>query len=272
LDDRAHTRMIALSAGSAVATIVPAVGGRVGSLTVDGTDLIVTGDASDRSTLWGSFPLAPWAGRLGHGRFTHDGITHQLAIDLPPHAIHGTVASRPWTVEHADDRTVQMSCELGDGWPLGGTAHQTIALGADALRCTLGVTAGDSTMPVTIGWHPWFRATDVHVDATAMYERAADDLPTGVLVAPRARPWNDCFLTTQPVRVRVAPYDVTIASDCDHVVVFDELAIGISVEPQSGPPDALNLRADVVAPGGKVQRTMTITWQRHPSGAVATRG
>jgi aldose 1-epimerase len=264
--------MIALSAGAVAATIVPVAGGRVGSLAVDGIELLVTGDPDDHSTLWGCFPMAPWAGRLGYGRFTHDGITHQLAIDLPPHAIHGTVATRPWTVDAADDRSVTMTCDLGDGWPFGGTAHQRIELAPDALRCTLGVTAGDRTMPVAIGWHPWFRATDVHVEPRAMYERAADDLPTGALVTPRARPWNDCFLTTRPARVTVAPFEVTIASDCDHVVVFDELDIGIAVEPQSGPPNALNLHADVVAPGATLRRTMTITWQRATSGAVATSG
>jgi aldose 1-epimerase len=264
--------MIALAAGAVTATVVPDVGGRVGSLRVGGTDLVVTGDPADRSTLWGSFPMAPWAGRRGHGRFTHEGITHQLAVNLPPHAIHGTVASRPWTVQDAGRSFVTMTCELGDGWPFGGIAHQRIELRPDALHCALGVTAGELSMPVVIGWHPWLRASAVRVEATAMYERDGQDLPTGALVAPAPRPWNDCFLTTRPVRATVGDVTVAVASDCDHVVVFDELADGIAVEPQSGPPDAFNLRADVIGPGETIARTMTITWQRALHDGVPTNG
>ena len=253
--------MIALAAGAATATVVPDAGGRVGSLRVGATELLVTSRPDDRSHLWGSFPMAPWAGRLRLGRFTHDGITHQLPCDLPPHAIHGTVSSRPWSVDAADGRITALSIDLGPRWPLGGTAHQRIELTPGSLRCTLRVTAGGRSMPVTLGWHPWFRATDVRLEATAMYERGADHVPTGVLVAPGARPWDDCFVTTQPVGLGIGELDVEVGSDCDHVVVFDELAIGIAVEPQSGPPDALNLRAEVLGPGASIERTMTIAWQ-----------
>jgi aldose 1-epimerase len=216
--------------------------------------------------------MAPWAGRLGRGRFTHDGVTHQLALDLPPHAIHGTVATQRWRVDDATGTSIEMTCDLGPGWPLGGTATQRIELRPDALRCTLRVTAADRSMPVTIGWHLWLPASGpVRLDATAMYERGADDLPTGRLVPPGPGPWNDCFLTMRPVRVGVGAHDVTIRTDCDHVVVFDELDDGVAVEPQSGPPDAFHLRAHVLGPGEWIERTMTITWQRARTGPLATR-
>ena len=300
-------RVIVLTAGSDAATIVPEVGGRVGSLTASGIELLVTAGPEHTWMSWGSYPMAPWAGRLRAGRFTHDGVTHQLAINLPPHAIHGTVAAGPWDVEASDERTVTLSCDLGDSWPLGGTAHQRIALDPGQLTCTLGVTAGGHSMPVAIGWHPWFRsAGPVEIDAIAMYERGADGLPTGRLVAPTPPPWDDCFQTTAPARCTVGDHVVTISSDCDHLVVFDELAAGVAIEPQSGPPDALNLanwftrsdhragsfaragtrsahraesfarsgtRSDhtyphVLGPGATLERTMTISWRP----TEATRG
>jgi len=245
----------------------------VASLRVDGDDLVVTRLVTSHTSMWGSFPMAPWAGRLGGARFTHEGRTHQLAADLPPHAIHGTVATRSWRVDAATDATVTMTCDLGPGWPLGGAARQDIELGPGALRCTLRVTAADRSMPVTIGWHVWLRATGpVRLTATAMYERGTDGLPTGRLVPPRPGPWDDCFLTTRPVGVLVGAHDVTVASDCDHVVVFDELADGVAVEPQSGPPDSFHLGAPVLDPGGSIERTMTIRWHRAPAPVAATRG
>ena len=57
-------------------------GGRLGSLRVGATDLVVTSTPDDRSHLWGSFPMAPWAGRVRHGVFEFDGQRQQLPINL----------------------------------------------------------------------------------------------------------------------------------------------------------------------------------------------
>jgi len=240
---------------------VPAAGGRVGSLTVEGTELLVTGDPADTGTMWGSFPMVPWAGRLRDARFTHDGVTYQLERTLPPHAIHGVAFAQPWLVDSVGRTNATLTRPLD--WPLGGHATQGIELSRDALRCTLRVTAGGRSMPAELGWHPWLAATGgVTVRAGAMYERGADGLPTGRLVDPAPPPWDDCFRTSSPVTVPVAPYVVTIASDCDHVVVFDALDHGVAVEPQSGPPDAFHLRRRVLAAGASLERSMTLTWHR----------
>ena len=42
---------------------------------------------------------------------------------------------------------------------------------------------------------------------------------------------------------------VTISSACDHWVVYDEPPHATCVEPQTGPPDAFNIRPEVVEPG-----------------------
>src|SRR5690606_34548827 len=105
--------------------------------------------------------------------------------------------------------------------------------------------------PVTIGWHPWFvKPVTDRLEFEAMYRRGADGLPTGELVDPTPRPWDDCFVRPRgPLRLHYADPSggadqalvVTIASDCDHWVVYDEPVHATCVEPQSGPPDAANL-------------------------------
>lgn len=246
-----------------MAAIVREAGGRLGGLAVDGIDIVVTGSPADHPMLWGSFPMVPWAGRLRDGRFTHDGAEHHLALTLPPHAAHGTVFDQAWerVDDGADPATAELTCLLGAGWPLGGRADQRFELATDALRCSLAVTAGDRSMPAEVGWHAWF-ATDgpVELRATAMYERGPDHLPTGRLVTPTDPPWDDCFVTAAPVRFPVGPLKVTVAGDCDHVVVFDEMDHGTAVEPQSGPPDAFHLAPRVLLPGETLHRTMTISW------------
>ena len=88
-------------------------------------------------------------------------------------------------------------------------------------------------------------------------------LPTGELVGPSAPPWDDCFVNTAPV---VLHYHrdwvprVTITSDCDHYVVYDEPTHATCVEPQSGPPDSPTIRPRLITPGHPLERSMTIGW------------
>lgn len=266
--------MIELSAGDACASVSAVDGGRVAALAVRGESLLVTGDSSRDPMVWGCYPMVPFAGRIRNARFVHDGRTVQLVPNHPPHAIHGTGFLQRWDVlDHGLDHA-ELSCPLD--WPLGGTAHQHVLLTADALVCVLTVVAGHDPMPVTIGYHPWFvKPVDDRLVFSSMYERDAGGLPTGRMVEPAARPWDDCF--TGPIGPRqltmASGLEVTVASDCDHWVVFDQPHDATCVEPQSGPPDAVNLgTARVLSPGEMLQRTMTIAWRGQPARPVLVTG
>lgn len=266
--------MLELTAGDAVALVSPDGGGRVAALTVADLPLLVTGDSSSHPMTWGCYPMVPYAGRVRNARFTHGGRTIELDENAPPNAIHGTGFVTPWTVlDHGLDHA-ELSCPLD--WPLGGTAHQHLQLTPEALVCVLTVVAGHDSMPVSIGYHPWFvKPADDRLVFTAMYERGADGLPSGRLVEPKPRPWDDCFTgpigplmftVAGPIRRPGALHGdglrVAVGSDCDHWVVYDEPTHATCIEPQSGPPDAVNLgRAHVLLPGEMLQRTMTIGWQ-----------
>ena len=119
------TDELVLRAGAASA-VLAAEGGRLTSLQVDGFELLIGPDADPMR--WGSYAMAPWAGRIRHGRFTFAGVDHQLPIVVPPHAIHGTAYLRPWTVDGESLRI-----DLGDGWPFAGTLTQEIELHDDRL-------------------------------------------------------------------------------------------------------------------------------------------
>jgi aldose 1-epimerase len=131
--------------------------------------------------------------------------------------------------------------------------------------CVLTVVADHEAMPVTIGWHPWFvKPTTDRLHFDAYYATDDEQIPTGELLPPPERPWDFCFVGAHhplelgyPTGLRVV-----VQSDCDHWVIYDEPAHATCVEPQSGPPNALNTgSAQVLAPGEMVQRTMTITWR-----------
>ena len=180
---------LVLEAGDVRATILPEDGGRVGSLVIGGHDVILGGDP-DRMR-WGSYPMAPFAGRIRHGRFSFRGRDHQLPLGMPPHAIHGVVWDRPWRV---DDATT-LSIDLDDRWPYRGRVVQRFALDEGSMTFELTLEAAEP-MPATIGWHPWFRRTlepggpPVTVDFAAdeMLVRDAEGMPTGERVAAAAGP------------------------------------------------------------------------------------
>lgn len=210
--------------------------------------------------------MVPWAGRIRRGRFSFDGVEHQLPINFETHAIHGTGFEQPWEVTDHAVSSVALACRLG--WVLGGEAEQVIELADDSLTCTLAVRAVEQSMPASIGWHPWFvKPERVELQFAQMYVRDDDYITDGRIVAPPPPPpWDDCFagpLVTP--RLWIDGIDVSISSDCDYWVVYDMPAHATCVEPQTAIPDAFNLAGDVggavrLEPGEELRRHMTIRW------------
>jgi galactose mutarotase-like enzyme len=264
---------LVLGATDAVLTIDAAAGGRFASLVVDEHELLLTDGAGP--IWWGCYPMAPFAGRIRDGRLTFEGREHRLERNLPPHAIHGTVLDRRWDiVSHGPDR-LTLAIDLGPGWPFAGSVKHDIVLRPGGLEATL-TLAADESMPGWIGWHPWFRrsidgrAVELEVEPESMYERGPDGLPTGALIAPKPRPWDDAFVGMRsPPRLRwPGLLELEIVSKASAWVVFDERDEGVCVEPQTAPPDAVNVaRAQgtgppTVVPGRPLTATMTWRWSR----------
>lgn len=271
--DGADAETLHLTAPDAHAVIDLEHGGRLSSLVVDGRELLVTEGFGPIA--WGSFPMAPFAGRVRDGCFSFRGGRHQLAIAMPPHAIHGTVVDRPW--HRLDDRTI--ATELGPGWPFAGRAIQRFDLQQGRFDFRLEVHA-DEPMPASIGWHPWFLRQphaviagvdpgapmpplELDLEAGSMYRRDAEGMTTADRIAPVPGPWDDCFtdLRRPPVLRWPAFLELTIESDCRDWVVYTVPTDALCVEPQSAPPDALNMHPTIVEPGRPLIANMTWSWR-----------
>ena len=265
---------LVLEADGARAVVLARDGGRLGSVTVGGRELLVAGDPRDPLS-WGSYPMAPWAGRVNLGRFTFDGRTHQLPITMAPHAIHGVVYDRPWSA--VGDDTIAI--DLDDRWPFRGRVVQRFALDEDGLEVTMTVTA-DEPMPAVIGWHPWFRrvlaegtepvrpGVQRRHDAGAWRRRDPD---RGARAADRGPMGRRIHGSRRGPRPRVArSLRLSIASTGAWWVVYSMPEHAICVEPQSGPPDGLGLLPEVVVPGRPMTHSMRWTWTR--LGSAISRG
>ena len=243
--------------------VVEPTGSRVRSLVVDGHELLVA--PGDDPLLWGCYPMAPWAGRLDHGRFRFDGERFEVPIDLPPHAIHGLGVHQVW--ERSGDG---FQMDLGGLWPLGGRVVTRFELTGQALTMQVEVTADDRSMPVVLGWHPCFRRCleqdrPVAVDFAPgrWWVRGADGLPTGETATPPSGPWDDCFdgVERAPTLTWPSRLTVTLEADTGTWVVYDERDHTVCVEPQTAPPDAFNKGgAKILAPGEPTALRFTIAW------------
>ncbi len=254
-----------LTSSRASVGVDPAAGGRITTLIVDDRELLVT-EPTGGSLAYGCYPMAPWAGRIRHGRFEHNGVGYGLPITMGDHAIHGTAYGQEWE----RTGTTAITTELGPPWPFGGWVEQTFELTDTHLEVTLEVTALDTVMPVMVGWHPWFRRrldpaadqVELRFAPGAMYILDDEEIPTGDLGPVPAGPWDNCFVGVASPPTLEWPGGPTVAltSSCDHWVVYTEPEHALCVEPQSGAPDEFNRTPQVVAPGEPFERWMRFSW------------
>ncbi|MGW3507356.1 aldose epimerase family protein [Streptomyces sp. NPDC000994] len=259
---------ITLTAGDAEAVVQPGNGGRVGSLRVGGLELLRQGER------FGCFPMVPWCGRIRDGRFRDGAIVHQMPLNSPPHAIHGTARDGVWRTARTSAGEAVITYDLVEPWPYPGRVTQAVTLTEDALTLTMSVETYESSFPAQIGWHPWFHrnlggagAQDVRVDFRPAWqeERGDDHLPTGHRVEPKPGPWDDCFGMPGGVDVTLTwpgQLELRVTSREEWVVVYDEQQAAVCVEPQTGPPDGLNTLPRLVTPLEPLEASTTWTWRR----------
>lgn len=241
--------------------VSPHLGGRLSSIVAFGRELLITKNNETNLQKWGCYPMAPWAGRVRNGVFTHNAKQHNLEINMPPHAIHGTVLDRPWETTSTSHSSVTMQIDLGSQWDFSGEVVQTVSVINNMIDFKLILTTNDATMPGQVGWHPWFaRPCTFTTKFKKMYVRDQSGIPSGELIAPTAGPFDDCFTDSQqaPVIDFENKLRLEIQSDCTHWVVYDEPQHAICIEPQSGPPDGFNLEPQIITPKTPLSRYMRL--------------
>lgn len=283
---------VRLVAGGDAVEIDASAGGRLVSLMAGGKERLVTSPPPEQGNpelRWGSFVMAPWVGRIRDATFAWDGTDVALDANFGRHAIHGLVFDRAWDVRPSAGGEVELRRMLEEApWPFtGALVHQRIALEPGQLTQQIDVAAGESAMPVALGWHPWFRRPDggdveVCVDAARHLEVDADDIPTGRTVPVSGetdlrgmtalgerrldhtyvRPDRTAVLAWPDLRLVMA-FGSTVAAAVVHTPPE-----GVCVEPQTAWPDAVNLHAGGIGgtglvglpPGGRFGATVTWRW------------
>lgn len=212
--------------------------------------------------------MVPWCGRTENGQFRNGGAVHRMPLNSPPHAIHGTGRDTSWKQARQGDSEAAFFYDTADPWPYEGRVTQTFELTEESLTLSLGIETYGDSFPAQAGWHPWFLRNlggqDVRMafDAEWQEERGDNHLPTGRRIDPLPGPWDDCFGMPAGVDVKLTwpeQLELTVRSRDEWVVIYDEQAEAVCVEPQSGPPNGLN-----TAPGSSPRSS---PWRSRRPGA-----
>ena len=272
-----------IAAGDWVATLAPAVGGGLASLTRRGAHVLRAAPAAPRNPLsLASFPLVPYANRIADGTFAFAGTCHALPPNYPgqAHPLHGLGWLSAWSVATPDATSATLVHEhAADGaWPWPYRATQRIALDAQGLTVALTLdNIGSTAMPYSLGFHPYFtraRVATLAFAAAGLLQADAAMLPT-VPVAPDAlgdwsvgRPLErpdliDHCYTGWSGTATIARADGAITLSATGAALLHlYLPPGedfFCIEPVTAMPDAVNRgAAAVLAPGQRHEITMAI--------------
>lgn len=137
--------------------------------------------------------LAPWPNRLRDGRYTWDGVDHQVDISEPGlgTALHGLVMWQRWDVLERTDSAITLELRLAPspGYPFDLLLRVAYRLTVEGLHVTATTTnLGAHPAPWGIGFHPWLSPgpgslddCTVRIDADQLV--TVDDrlLPTGTV-------------------------------------------------------------------------------------------
>ena len=262
--------IVNLTAGPAQIVIDLAAGARIASWKVHGLELLEHRTADNHPYGWGSYAMVPYAGRIRNAKLGFEGRIYELPVTMGDHAIHGIGFDCDWTLLSATNTMAIVGLRFSEPWPFAGTVTHLFQLSNDRLIQQLSVSPAVD-QPVTVGWHPWFRRQlaqgsplqlDVDMSGAKQWQRDSSGIPTGNLVSPSQRPWDDCFHDVGDVALRwPGALTIDVTHDCPDLVIYDP-EHAICVEPQSGPPDSANLTPDdaLVTAGSALEHTVQWRW------------
>ena len=251
-----------LSNDSASVSVDETHGGRLASLRIHDTEVLLTHSPDATALSWGCYPMVPYAGRVRSGVVRLDNVDHQLLLVLPPHAAHGTVFAQSWNVVDVTASSIDLFTDLGSQWPFGGSVSHRIELREDRIHMELCVTAGIRAMPAQVGWHPWFcKPSRASLIFESMLQRDGHGIATTIREQTDAINVDDCFINPLvPLSLTVNDIDLVLSSDCSHWVVYDLPTNSTCVEPQSGAPNEINDSPVILAPGESLTKWFDIAW------------
>lgn len=181
--------------------VVTTVAAGLRALSLDGIELVPTFGEDRTPPAAAGIVLAPWPNRIRDGRWSHDGVDHQLAITEPAlgNAIHGLLRFTEYRVVAQDRDSVTLEATIfpQSGYPFLIETAVHYELVSDGLRVTHRLeNVGAEAAPVALGTHPYVKIggvptaeLELRIEADSHIEVDERKLPTGE-VPVDGTPWD----------------------------------------------------------------------------------
>ncbi|SDW67477.1 aldose 1-epimerase [Arthrobacter sp. cf158] len=181
-----------LSAGGYTA-VVTARAAALRVLQFQGRDLVVPFPEGGPIPDYRGIIAAPWPNRIADGRYSFDGVDHQLPVNEPERqtALHGLAFPLDWTPKESDAGSLTLTCTVGPtaGYPFALELSARFVLDDAGLHTSVTArNAGSIAAPYGVCPHPYLVAGSSPLDEWIL-EFAADSflevtpdrlLPVGV--------------------------------------------------------------------------------------------
>jgi aldose 1-epimerase len=288
--------------GSHLIEVAPQAGGRIMRFaTVDARGaqewLVPITAANWPADAWpkgGCYPLVPFSNRVRDSHFPGpDGETVRVsAYASMAHALHGFGQFAAWHVEkhEADCIVLQYAHDAGEhGWPWAFEVEQIIRATEQGALLSMRVkNRSNRTMPVGLGFHPYFNAQEAELNATTTWRHEGE-----IAIAPcDEQPAHKHERESQGYTRYLSGWnghatlkfekDRTLHLKADgvlnHVVVHCPSGAGyLCVEPVSHVSDGFNLDAKGIPgtgiafmpPGSEIAASLSMAADAHPDPRAA---
>ncbi|MEG9249239.1 aldose 1-epimerase family protein [Arthrobacter sp. Soc17.1.1.1] len=149
--------------GDGYAAVVLGLGAAVRELTYEGRPLVVGFGADEEMPNFRGAFVAPWPNRIADGRYSFDGVDHELPVNEPERgtALHGLVFDIPWTLVEHSASAVTLGCtiEPTEAYPFTVALHARFSVGPDGFRTDVtALNTGSRRAPYGVCPHPYLLA------------------------------------------------------------------------------------------------------------------
>ncbi|MFJ4027979.1 aldose 1-epimerase family protein [Paenarthrobacter sp. NPDC089989] len=157
-----------LTAGGYTA-VVTAHAAALRVLQFEGRDLVVPFAEGGPIPDYRGIIAAPWPNRIADGRYTFDGVPHQLTVNEPERgtALHGLTFPLDWTMKEHDAGSLTLTCTVGPttGYPFVVELTAQYTLDDSGLHASVTATnAADVPAPYGLCPHPYLVAGSSPLD------------------------------------------------------------------------------------------------------------
>ena len=169
--------------------VVHEIGAGLRSWTVGGQELLARFAPGEYDEAFCGRLLVPWPNRVRDGRYTFDGIEHQLELTEPErgNALHGLVLQSRWHGVRTSARRVSLSYELHPrpGYPFALALSVSYELASGGIVMTLHATnVGTARAPFGAGMHPYLTPGTSRVDDMVLEVPAGTHVPVAERLLP----------------------------------------------------------------------------------------